>query len=239
MSIITLEETTSTNDYLKNRADLLAENFLIVRAIRQTEGRGRQGKTWLMKGGLDLAFSMVYHPSLDISRISGISLLAGLAIHRALRVFSQISPMLKWPNDIMIDDHKIAGILCESLCPANQQIVIIGIGINVNSRNFSEIGQKATSLSMALGKDIHIENLFKNIILHLKSILRKTQAECTQQILSEYKKYCVNMRKKVFYRKHGKTRVAIAEDITASGAMILDEKGHMFEYTGEILCPEK
>jgi BirA family biotin operon repressor/biotin-[acetyl-CoA-carboxylase] ligase len=129
-----LETTTSTNDELKRAAAAGAREGLVVWALKQTEGRGRQGRVWETLEG-NLLFSLLLRPPTPMRMWSGYSFVAGLAVQEAIDSVFAESPetrgikvtQLKWPNDVLIDDKKVCGILLE----AGTDWVVMGIGLNV------------------------------------------------------------------------------------------------------------
>lgn len=139
-------ETASTN--LDARAGRHGDVFT---ADFQTAGRGRLDHKWLSAPGENLMLSAV----LDVGdcppdRVAALPLVVGLAVIEGLSPLlpKELSPRLKWPNDVLVDGRKLAGILCER----HGDTVIVGLGVNVKQREFaSEIAEKATSLSLLLG----------------------------------------------------------------------------------------
>jgi BirA family biotin operon repressor/biotin-[acetyl-CoA-carboxylase] ligase len=105
----------------------------IVLAERQTSGRGRRGRNWVSPFGENLYYSLALQVDGGMRQLEGLSLVVGLALLRALRVAGVVSAGLKWPNDVLVDGRKVAGILLElSGDPADVCHVVIGIGVNVN-----------------------------------------------------------------------------------------------------------
>ena len=135
------ESISSTNTFLKeNYKDL--DEFSIAYTYNQTNGRGRMGRVW--NGGSDnIAFSILLKPKKK--DIAILSLLVGLAVSCAIDRY--INTSIKWPNDIIINDKKVCGILAESIISDKIDAYIVGIGINVNRIDFpSDIKDKATSI---------------------------------------------------------------------------------------------
>jgi len=151
----------STNLYIKNNYKELDE-YTVIDADTQTNGRGRLGRSWL--GTKDnLYFSILVKP--NKSDIAIISLLVGASIHEALKEY--INTSIKWPNDLLINDKKVCGILLESVISDKVEALIIGVGINVNQLVFEEvIKNKATSLKNELGFDIEKKELLNKIIVN-------------------------------------------------------------------------
>ena len=126
-----LDEVPSTNDVA--RAALLegAEVGTAFRATRQTTGRGRSGRTWVSRAG-DLFFSVVVRPKLPPQRVSTITLGTAVAVHRVLAACG-VECGLKWPNDLLVDDRKLGGILVEGFFDGEALAgAVVGIGINLS-----------------------------------------------------------------------------------------------------------
>ena len=160
-----LAETDSTNAEISRRlADHPPEQGLIVLADSQTDGKGRLGRTWHSAPGTGIYISTLIRPNLPPEQLPILTLMAGLATVKAVNEFTSNRAQLKWPNDLLLNGKKIAGILCEYY-PKNIPAVIIGIGINVNQTQFpTEIKEIATSLKLETGEEINRTALIKQLI---------------------------------------------------------------------------
>ena len=159
--VVCQDEVESTNDEALKEIILgegLSGNIYI--AEFQTSGRGRGGNQWFCTAGEGLLFSLIVDPDVSPSLWYRMSLAAGLAIVDVLRDLG-LEAMMKWPNDIYIKDKKLGGILIERV----NDLLIVGIGINVNLREFpEEVAERATSLSRLLGEDVSREVLLSEIV---------------------------------------------------------------------------
>jgi BirA family biotin operon repressor/biotin-[acetyl-CoA-carboxylase] ligase len=147
---------TSTFDIARQLTEAGAGHGTLIVSDIQTGGRGRQSRKWLSPSG-GLWMGTVLKSKLEVSKISSVTLLCAVAVARAIEeVFPNTAPMIKWPNDIYMDDKKICGILTETVLQADKvQYVIAGIGINANNTTDSfEKEIKDTSISF---KDIGIQ----------------------------------------------------------------------------------
>ncbi len=147
-----LASTTSTNDEAKHAAKDGAPSGSTWVAEQQTAGRGRQGRAWVSPRGENLLFSVLVRVTCPPSRLPPIALAAGLAVRDALALAApDASPKIKWPNDVLIDGRKVAGVLVEAITAGSRvQAVIIGAGINVHTRDFpADFADRATSLALA------------------------------------------------------------------------------------------
>lgn len=156
------EELASTNDEARRLAENGAADGLVVLAERQTSGRGRRGASWYAAAGESLAFSIIVRPTEPQSLWPRLALAAGLAVAEAVE--SDIPGVgIKWPNDIWIGGRKVAGILVE----AGGDFAIVGIGINVNTREFPpEVADIATSLHLAAGRPLESADVLTKILEH-------------------------------------------------------------------------
>jgi len=128
--------------------------FLVL-AERQTAGRGRRGRTWVSPFAENLYYSLVLRIDGGMRQLEGLSLVVGLAVMQALRELGIAKAGLKWPNDVLVEQRKIAGILLELVGdPADVCHVVLGIGINVNMQATDAVDQQWTSMQLEAGKAI-------------------------------------------------------------------------------------
>lgn len=128
-----VEEIGSTNDAVMAAGRAGAPEGLAVLADRQTAGRGRRGRAWASPPGIGLYTSILLRPEQPPARAPLVTLVAGLAVAEAIREVAGLDPLLKWPNDLLVDGRKVAGILTEmASVDARVSYLAVGIGINVN-----------------------------------------------------------------------------------------------------------
>ncbi len=154
ITILRFDTIDSTNTEAARQARQGADEGLCVIASQQTAGRGRHGRTWSSERGSGLYFSIVLRPKLDTQFLPLITLMTGVAVYDTLKEFG-VDPDIKWVNDILVRERKISGILAETVDTSTGLAVIVGVGINLTSRNFpDEIAEIATSIeseSMMMG----------------------------------------------------------------------------------------
>ena len=170
MQIIKLNATDSTNNYLKQLLmDTALEDFCVVATNNQTHGKGQMGSEWLSQKGKNLTFSVLKNnPSIDLHRQFLLSILVSLSIVKTLEGYNVPNLAIKWPNDILSDHHKIAGILIENSIKSNQiEFSVIGIGLNVNQELFKGL-TKVSSLKSILGMPIDKEELLHKLIENIQ-----------------------------------------------------------------------
>jgi len=167
MNIIKLNAIDSTNSYLKKLSnEKKLSDFTVVSANYQTNGRGQMGSVWQSTKGKNLTFSvLVNFKELPISRRFYISIAVSLGILTTLNNEFGTNFKIKWPNDILADRDKIAGILIENNFRGTKiSQTVIGIGLNVNQIKFSNSLQNATSLLILTNKIIDKELLLEKLI---------------------------------------------------------------------------
>ncbi len=162
-TILRFDSVGSTNTEAANQARQGAAEGLCVIAEKQTAGRGRQGRTWISEKGSGLYFSIVLRPKIESRFLPLITLMAGVAVHDALEEFG-LTADIKWVNDLLVGEKKIGGILAETTETAAGLAVVVGIGINLTSRNFpDEIAEIATSIESETGKICSADDLAESL----------------------------------------------------------------------------
>ena len=162
---IRLEETDSTNLQAKRMAEEGAPDGTLVIADSQSAGRGRLGRSFLSPPGEGIFMTVLLRPKVPADQVSCLTLIAALAVQRAITEISGADCFIKWPNDIIINEKKVCGILTEmSLEGHSVGYVVIGIGINCGNTAFSsELKEVATSLYLETGREIPREDLIWRI----------------------------------------------------------------------------
>ena len=190
---IVLEEIDSTNRWLKDTDQAGIADGTVVIARSQSSGRGRfERKFSSPKGGL-------YYSQLAKNFPGGewllkITPMVVVAVRRAILESTGIEADIKWINDLYVGGKKICGILCESLSIGQETDIIVGIGINVNTRreDFApEVQDIASSLAMIKGEPVDMELLQKNLTRQLDKLLARPK-KLENEYFSEYRKYCFN-----------------------------------------------
>jgi BirA family biotin operon repressor/biotin-[acetyl-CoA-carboxylase] ligase len=142
-------------------AEAGAADRTVVVADTQTAGRGRRGRPWHDEPGGSVLASIVVRPRLAVRDLPKLSLVAALAVAEAIEAVASLAPRLKWPNDILVNGRKIAGILLESRVAA-EPVVVVGIGINLGQRAFpSALTATATSVRIESGRTVQREAMLE------------------------------------------------------------------------------
>lgn len=220
-NLIVLDSVNSTNDYLKKLGNEGCENGTVVAAREQTKGKGRLGRTWQTKKVDGIAFSVLLRPSVAPSEVSAITPLAGLAVCKAIREYTKLDCVIKWPNDIIVGRKKLVGILTEMSAEFDAvEYVITGIGINVDHTSFpEEIAFKATSLLLETGRHIDKNEFLACVLEHLENEFVKNNLELTPTALSEYTDLCATAGRSVTFQRGTRRISGMAVGISEHGEL--------------------
>jgi BirA family biotin operon repressor/biotin-[acetyl-CoA-carboxylase] ligase len=160
--LIHLVTTTSTMDEVAERAVQGMPEGLVVLADEQTSGRGRAGRGWTTAPGLGLTFSVLLRPVIAPDRITTLPLVLGIAVAEAVEQTALVRCDLKWPNDVLLGGHKLAGILITSRLQPSGLTVVAGIGLNVNE-TADDLPLTATSLLTTTGRTFKRLRLLRRV----------------------------------------------------------------------------
>lgn len=165
------EELSSTQQKAKEMAEKGAEPWTVVLADTQTLGKGRKGNEWYSpKGGL--YFSVIL-PKSQIEDLQTLTILAAFIAAKIIKEKFKLEPLIKLPNDVLINGKKIVGILTENVMGADVKFSVMGIGLNTNVDKFpKDLKSITTSLKMETGKEVDNQEILVQIIKGLKEQLR-------------------------------------------------------------------
>lgn len=164
--LVFLPQVDSTNEEAHRLALQGAGEGTAVIADQQTAGRGRRGRSWYSDSSGGLYLSLLLRPGFAPDRASMITLVAALAVSQAIEEVCGLKTAIKWPNDLLLSGKKVCGILTQ-LHMAEEKIdsLIVGIGINVNQKNFpQDIQAVATSLQIELGEPVEKDKLLSSLL---------------------------------------------------------------------------
>ena len=224
------ERLDSTNREAMAAAQAGAGHGTLVLADAQTSGKGRIARTWFSPPGLNIYASVIIRIPMDASRmaawLSWLPLMAALGVAEAVETVAGVRAAVKWPNDLLIDEHKIAGILCESgTSPGSGAFQIIGIGINVNGRrtDFPEDLQKtATSIREETGGLVDRNRLVAQLLAGLESRMKEFLSVGREPLALAYRRRCATIGKTVkAILADGSECIGMAEAIAEDGSLRL------------------
>ena len=187
MRIIKLDAINSTNSFLKEMIyEEMVEDYTVVVAKHQTNGRGQMGTVWDSNKGENLMFSVFKDLSIHVVEFPFyISMAISLAILKALKGLNIPDLSIKWPNDILSADKKVCGILIENVIKNKLNSTIIGIGVNVNQTEFNNL-PKASSLKVITGIHYNLDEILQGIIEHTMHYSSLLQDEKYEAVKNEY-----------------------------------------------------
>lgn len=227
----------STNEKAKELAFQGCEEGKVILARLQTLGRGRGDKEWYSPPG-GLWFSIILRPHLKIENTPALGMLASIAISRTVEEITHLRTGFKWPNDILINNHKFSGVLLEVETSLGKlDFVIIGIGINVNQTSFPPYLSQATSLRIEKGERLSRLSLLKTILSEFDRIYSQFLREGFSPFIPEYKTHSVILGKEVRVQCGKELFSGKAVDISEEGGLILRDSAGEESYlpTGTII----
>ncbi len=228
--ILHYERVSSTMDEASALADSGAEDGTVVVAEEQWAARGRFSRQWVSPGG-NLSLSIILRPS--EASAGYISMLAGVAVVRAVSKTTPLEARLKWPNDVLVGGKKLCGILVEPSYLAGQmQYAIVGIGINValDPSVMPDISHTATSLALETGMQVERGPLLRNLLQEMDALyleLEKTAPPAddsepeSPRILDEYRSCLNTLGQHVEVAWQDDVCRGIAEDVNEIGNLVL------------------
>ena len=221
MNIIKLSAINSTNEYLKGLLhERHLENFTVVAAETQTEGKGQMGAQWVTEAGKNLTVSvLVKDLLLDIQSIFLLNAATAVSIAQAVGKFGLADTAIKWPNDILSEGKKIGGILIENSIRTSGEIYsVIGIGLNVNQANFSGL-PKASSLAVQAGREFDKNEVLAEILTCLKRNVALLMNGGGETLWKEYHDRLFKKGTPMPFEKDGRQFMAIIRGVSPVGTL--------------------
>ena len=179
----------------------------------QGEGRGRQGRSWVAPPETAILLSTILRPPLDVLPL--LPLLAALAVAGGIEVSTGAVPDLKWPNDVLLNGNKLAGILLER---SGGPDVVLGVGLNVNQSR-RDLPEGATSLAIELGHELEREPLLAAILNDLGNAYERADREGVGWIVPGWRSRSSMLGEPITFHRDGAQIRGIAEDISEDGAL--------------------
>lgn len=219
------QESASTNADMKNIIYSSSENvFMCLSAKKQFSGRGRLGRSFFSPSG-GLYFSVSYPLKGDETDIPCLTLLSGLAVHKALKELYNCETVIKWPNDIYLNGKKLCGILCELVVSHGKMTAVAGIGINISLRK-EEIPEELRDIMTALSIEnisAQKEELMKQIVKNLDEYVynQKQLYSLNEASLDEIRTLLRSFDRKVKYTLDGEIKEGYITDIQKNGAAVM------------------
>lgn len=218
-------EVDSTNDLAKQLALEGAPEGTVVISEVQRKGRGRKGREWFSpKGGVWM--SIILRPKVNPSQAAPLTLIAGLAAAKTLSRLYRLECRLKWPNDVLINEKKVCGVLTEISAGINRiNYVVVGIGINANIDIDSfpgEFRNSATTLKNELNREILRDELVKRLLEEFEKLYKIFQKQGFSKLKEEWKKSASTIGRKVRIITDSRTIEGIARDLGENGELFVE-----------------
>jgi BirA family biotin operon repressor/biotin-[acetyl-CoA-carboxylase] ligase len=219
-------EVDSTNNWLREQALKGAPSGTVCVSEMQSAGRGRRGRSWVSPFAANLYLSLLWRSASGAAALGGLSLVTGIAVLRALRSFGIEDAGLKWPNDILAADAKLAGILIDVLGESNGPCaVIVGIGVNVSMPRdaVAAIDQPWTDLQQLTGDTIISRNdLAARLLDEVIPAIQAFDAAGLQPFLDEWRRYDLISGREVDLLLPNERITGTACGIDGGGALLVD-----------------
>lgn len=224
--ILRYEQVESTNTLAREFAEQGQAEGLVIAAQEQTAGRGRMGRKWIVPRGTSLQFSVLLRPPLAPQYAPRLSFMAALSVANALARQFNLKAVLKWPNDVLLHEKKVCGILTESSVQGEQlAYAILGVGLNVNytMSAFPELARFATTVQDVLGEAVDRSSLERTILDELDGYYARIRRG--ESFLGEYRARLGMLGKRIRVAGNQEILEGIAKDVDKEGALIL-QTGH-------------
>jgi len=219
--VYSYETTDSTNDVAHRLAQSGSPEGTAVFSEGQSKGRGRMGREWVSPKGKGIYFSFILRPDLSPAEAPKITLMSAVAVALAIRKVTHLGALIKWPNDILINDRKACGILTEMSAEVNTvRYIILGIGINVNTAK-ADLPKEATSLKMETGEEVPRVELAQEILRELERQYHIFKEKGFKKIIEEWKGLSHTLGEEIKITCHGRKVEGTASDLDASGALVV------------------
>lgn len=219
----------STNRYAATLAQSGAEQGTVVVADHQTQGKGRLNRHWSSPDGVNLYFSVVLRPLLIPSEVPQLTLIAGLALARAVAAVGAECVQIKWPNDLLLNGRKLAGVLTEMRTDTHGiQYVVVGIGLNVNGHSQTmplELRDKAITLADFLHYKVGRSTLLADSLTQLTHYYHRFQKEGFASLREEWLAFSGICGRQV--------QINLASESFSGRALEMDEQGFLLVETNQ------
>jgi BirA family transcriptional regulator, biotin operon repressor / biotin---[acetyl-CoA-carboxylase] ligase len=221
--IVLHEVVASTNGNLRELADAGALEGTVVLAERQTAGRGREHKSWFSPGGVNLYASVLLRPSMEVAAASTFTFIASLALTDSIRELG-IKAAVKWPNDVLVRDRKVAGVRAQLTTRGSAvDYIVLGVGVNLNvtrevlETGLGEMAQAATSLGEVLGHWVDRNAFTARFLTHLERRLDSYRTKGARPIIARWRDLDVVTGRRVEIQAGSTVLVGRALGVNAAG----------------------
>jgi len=233
-----LDRVTSTNDLVWQMAEDGAPEGLTVFAHAQTAGRGRFRRRWISPAGKGIWCSILLRPEVPTARIPLLTIAGALGAADAIREVAGVFAGLRWPNDVVLGDRKVAGVLVEGRSGLDAPpVFVLGVGINVSFHQDEmpeEIGHLATSVEDEAGRAVDGQALAATLLARIDSYYREILADELVTIGAAWRALSSTLNRRVAVREDGKTYTGTVIDIDpVEGLLVRLDRGFVRTFRGE------
>ena len=240
-TIVTLEEIPSTNSYALEHISAFDDKSIVF-APHQSSGRGRFDRHWVCDDSENIYMSIILKPeNVTNYPFPNLTQYLSVVVCKVLEREFSLKPSIKWPNDILVENAKISGILAES-CMVNNKIegIVLGLGLNVNLRKetLDNIDQNATSIGVLTGQQYDVEKILRKICDEFFENYDSFIQGGFEYIKTEYINRCGFLGKNILIREAGEKKPYFAKSIDDEGLLVaVDELNNECKIiTGDVLC---
>ncbi len=234
--IIHLGTVGSTMDEAEALAAVGEPEGTVIVADEQTAGRGRAGRSWRAPAGTGVLCSVLLRPSVPPARLGVLPLVAGVAVAESLEAVCGLPCQLKWPNDVWIDERKVAGVLVTARSGSHTiEHAVVGMGVNVNVR-WDDLVEGAISLRVATGRDHDRDCVLATLLARLDAGYRTFVASHGTPDLGPWRRRAALLGDDVDVLVGDVSRSGIVRGVDDDGALLLETEPNRAEriYAGEI-----
>ncbi|MDW8301550.1 MAG: biotin--[acetyl-CoA-carboxylase] ligase [Bacteroidia bacterium] len=226
-------EITSTNQVAVSLLETKLPEGTIITALYQTQGRGQQGSVWYSEHGKNVLFSIVLYPNfLQVQKQFYLTMAMALAVKNTVQHFiAHRNVYIKWTNDILVENKKIAGILIENQIQGEQlRSSVVGIGINVNQQEFGAMAYKATSCFLETRQVTSLEYWYKLLCEQIQSYYLKLKNQQYDAIKVEYTQNLAGYHEKRHYIANNQVIEGIILGIDDYGRLAMQQDNQVKYY---------
>ncbi len=223
--IVFLPQTDSTNLQARLLAEQGAADGTVVIADQQSSGKGRMGRYWISPKGVNLYLSIILRPDIQLRHATQMTFLTAVAVAEAIESCGSFTPQLKWPNDVLLNGKKVAGLLNELNAETEQiHFMILGVGVNLNMTDDqfpADLRTPATSLLLAGGKRISRLEFARTLLQKTDQHYARYLAEGFAPILAAWEKRCNMLGRRVEVDYQHSRLTGVVKGLDEAGALLL------------------
>lgn len=219
-NILWLDEISSTNDYcIELCKSKSAAEGLVVAAYSQVDGKGQRGNNWISEKGKNLTFSICLFPKLSVEKQFLLNKIISLSVCHLLDKLG-IKAQIKWPNDILVENKKICGILVENSIQGKEIVYsVLGVGLNVNQKLFS--GLRATSICNLIGEERDLKIILEEYLKSFQYYYLLFQSKQLEKIEKDYYSLLYGYKEKGEFEDEKGSFFGTIEGLDKFGALII------------------